>query len=109
MKPSKSESKRLGQWLRSLRKSRQLPLWSVASAAGMDSTLLSKIELGQRLPTEDQTRSFADFFKVSVEEMEARRLAERFLADCGDNPAIGKAVLLIREHASEYRTGSDEK
>lgn len=109
MTTNKSSPKRLGQWLRTLRKSRKLPLWSVASAAGMDSTLLSKIELGQRLPTEDQTRSFADFFKVSSKEMEAMRLAERFWAECGDSPAIGKAVLLIREHVSEYRVGRGEK
>lgn len=85
----------LGAWLRDLRKARELPLRSVAAVAEMDSTLLSKIELGQRLPTEEQTRAFARFFNVSFEDLEAKRLAERFCSHHGDSPAIGKAVVLI--------------
>lgn len=87
-----------------MRKARKLPLWSVASAAEMDSTLLSKIELGQRFPTETQTRALAGFFRVSFEEMEAQRLAERFWTDHRESPAVNKAALLIREQASVYLT-----
>lgn len=94
----------LGAWLRQLRKARKLPLRSVAAVAQMDSTLLSKIELGQRLPTTEQAKIFANFFKVPLEEMEAKRLAERFWMDHGDNPAAKKAALLIKEQAAEYKT-----
>ena len=81
-----------------------MPLRSIAAAAEMDSTLLSKIELGQRLPTEEQTRAFAKFFDVSFEELEAKRLAERFWSEHGDSPAIGKAAALITAAASERMT-----
>ena len=94
----------LGAWLRQLRTARQLPLRAVAGKAEMDSTLLSKIELGQRLPTEDQVQVLAEFFKVPFEEMEAKRLAERFWLDHGDSPAAGKAALLLREQAVGYKT-----
>lgn len=92
----------LGAWLRKLRKARELPLRAVAAAAEMDSTLLSKIELGKRLPTEDQTRAFAVFFNVSFEEMEAKRLTERFWMDHGGSPAAKKAAMMIRESAGKY-------
>ena len=97
----------LGSWLRQLRQVRKLPLRVVAAASEIDSTLLSKIELGQRLPTEAQTKAFAAFFKVPFEEMEAKRLAEKFWTDNSDNPAAKKAALLIREHLTEYKTKKD--
>ena len=99
----------LGAWLRQLRQDLNLPLRSVAAAAEIDSTLLSKIELGQRLPTEQQMRAFAAFFKVPPEEMEAKRLAEKFWTDHGENPAAGKAALLIKEKAAEYKTKKESK
>ncbi len=92
-----------------MRKARTLPLRVVAAAAEMDSTLLSKVELGQRLPTEEQTRAFAKFFKVSFEELEAKRLAERFWMEHGRNPVAVRAASLIKETAGEYRTGTSIK
>lgn len=94
----------LGALLRQLRKARKLPLRSVAAVTEMDSTLLSKIELGQRLPTEPQTKALAAFFAVPFEEMEAKRLAERFWMDHGESPAAERAASLIKEQAAEYKT-----
>jgi transcriptional regulator with XRE-family HTH domain len=85
-----------------MRKDRRLPLRSVAAAADMDSTLLSKIELGQRLPTEEQARALAAFFSLSFEVLEAKRLAERFWLEHGDSPAARRAVSLLREKAADY-------
>lgn len=92
----------IGALLRQLRKDRKLPLRTVAAAAEMDSTLLSKIELGQRLPTEDQLRAIAAFFNVSFKELEAKRLAERFWKEYGSSPAAKEVVNLISEQAVEY-------
>ena len=93
----------LGAALRKLREDRQLPLWKVAHAAEMDSTLLSKIELGQRLPTPEQTAALATFFRVAVTELESMRMAEKFLSDNGHNPeAAALALTRIRESAGEY-------
>jgi hypothetical protein len=89
--------------LRQMREDRQLPLWKVAHVAEMDSTLLSKIELGQRLPTQEQTEALANFFGLDVTELEGMRMAEKFLSDNGHNPAAAAlAVARIRESAGEY-------
>ena len=98
----------LGAWLRQLRQQRNLPLRSVAAGAEMDSTHLSKIELGQRLPTEAQTAALAKFFGVQVEEMEAKRIAARFLHDFGQHPAASRAIMILREQAGEY-TGDPQE
>ena len=75
----------------------------VAAAAGIDSTLLSKLELNQRLPTATQAQALARFFGVPVDEFEAMRIATKFWQDFGNNPAAAKAAHLVREQAAKYR------
>lgn len=58
----------LGKWLRELRNARGVPLRIVAAAAEMDTALLSKVELEQRLPTEKQTAAPASFFGIAPDE-----------------------------------------
>jgi transcriptional regulator with XRE-family HTH domain len=94
---------RLGPSLRALREKKGLPLWKVAHAAEMDSTLLSKIELGQRLPTSEQTALLARFFGVGETELESIRMAEKFLTDNGHNLAAAAiAAARIHESAGHY-------
>ncbi len=99
---SSSGAEELGGWLRELRQARGLPLRSVAAAAEIDSTLLSKIELGQRLPTEDQSRALASFFGVAADDLEAKRITARFWQENNSNPAAAKAAMMIRESAPAY-------
>jgi transcriptional regulator with XRE-family HTH domain len=99
----RQDSTRLGLSLRALREKGNLPLWKVAHAAQMDSTQLSKIELGQRLPTHEQTAALAKFFDVDATELESMRMAEKFLSDNGHNPAAAAlAVARIHDSAGEY-------
>lgn len=62
----------------------------------MDTAHLSKIELGQRLPTEAQSRALASFFRLPPEDLEAKRIAERFWKEHEGNPVATKAVSLLR-------------
>ena len=97
----------LGTFLRRLRQKRGVPLRVVAAAAEMDSTHLSKIELGDRLPTESQTKALAAFFQTPFEKLESRRLAERFWHECGASPAVWLAASLIKEQAAIYTVGKE--
>ncbi|MGA3265472.1 MAG: helix-turn-helix transcriptional regulator [Verrucomicrobiota bacterium] len=93
---------RLGDWLRELRELRGLPLREVAEASDMDLTHLHKIELGQRLPTEEQTSRLAKFFKLNEKETQARRIAEKFQNDYAEHPAVKKAIGILAEEAGIY-------
>jgi transcriptional regulator with XRE-family HTH domain len=94
---------RFGEWLRQLRASKDEPLRTVAAAADMDQAHLSKIELGQRLPTEEQTAKLARFFGVGETEAQARRMAEKFRQENTDNPkAAREAVCILAEEAGIY-------
>lgn len=93
----KSSPPRFGEWLRQLREERKLPLRAVAAAAEMDQAHLSKAELCQRLLTADQVAAIAKFFKVDGNEMEARRIAEKFRMDHADNPAALQALQMLND------------
>ena len=94
--------------LRDLRKGKGVPMWSVAAAAGMDSTLLSKIELGRRLPTGEQAAALARYFGVPAEEIQGALMAERFFKEAEKNPeAAARALARIEEGAGEYRVSKE--
>ncbi len=93
---------RFGEWLRELRQKKELALREVAAAVGMDQAHLSKAELGQRLPTEDQVKALAVLFKIKPEDMEARRLAEKLIRELEDSPAGAAAFNILREDPPSF-------
>lgn len=98
-------SQRFGDWLRELRQEKELTLRVVAEAADMDLAHLQKIELGQRLPTEEQTASLAKFFELDERETQARRIAERFRQEFEDHPAARDAIFMLAEEHRVYTVG----
>jgi len=98
-----SQPPRFGEWLRRLRVEKDVPLRTVAAAADMDQAHLSKIELGQRVPTEEQTARLARFFGLDETETQARRIAEKFHQEFQDNPkAVREAICILAESAGVY-------
>jgi helix-turn-helix protein len=89
----------LSTWLRKLRERRAVPLRIVAAAVDMDSTLLSKLEVGDRLPTGTQAEALAVYYGIATEEMRRRVLAARILHDYGSDPALTEALCIVREEA----------
>ncbi len=86
-------------WLRSLREECEVPLRVVAAAVDMDSTLLSKLEVGDRLPTDAQAKALAKHYKVSADEMRRRLVAARILDQFGNDPALHDAISMVRDNA----------
>ena len=89
--------------MRALREKAGVPGWLPAAAAGMDSALLSKIENGRRLPTQEQLAALAKFFKAPVGLLEMRRVSEDMMRRYGDHPHFAAATAILREEAGEYR------
>lgn len=95
-------SQRFGEWLRGLREGKELPLRVVAAAAEMDQAHLSKVELGQRLLTAEQAAAIAKFFDLDANEIEARRIVEKFRLEHADNPAAEQAIHMLHEGPAAY-------
>lgn len=95
-----------GDTIRVWRKQRGEPLRVVAAAVEIDSTLLSKIERGERLPTETQLVKFAEYFDVPLAELAARVIADRIVTEYGHQEgATLQALELVRERIASYQVG----
>jgi len=92
-----TEHKTSGEVLRTLRKQRGEPLRVVAAAIEVDPTLLSKIERGQRFPTEAQVAKLAKYFGVPLDELAAYVIADRIVTKYGRQPATLQAAKMVRE------------
>lgn len=84
----------LGQLLRQLRADRGEPLRIVAAAARMDSTLLSRIERGERLPTPAQLEALALHLGADPTELETLATASRLLRRHGSDSVIRAAEVI---------------
>ena len=102
MARQRKASQTFGEWLRQMREAKKIPLRVVAAAAEMDQAHLSKAELGQRLLTSEQAAAIAKFFKIDANEMEARRIAEKFRTEHADNPAALQAVQMLHDEPMPY-------
>lgn len=93
-----------GEMIREWRKQRGEPLRVVAAAIEIDSTLLSKLERGERLPTTAQVAKFSDYFEIPLEELTAQVIAEKIVAEYGPHTATLQAVDIVKERAAAYQT-----
>jgi transcriptional regulator with XRE-family HTH domain len=93
-----------GDTIRAWRKQRGEPLRVVAAAIEIDSTLLSKIERGERLPTQAQLARFADYFGVALDELAAQVIADKIILEYGEHRGATLAALkIVRERIVPYQ------
>jgi transcriptional regulator with XRE-family HTH domain len=97
-----------GETIRAWRKQRDEPLRVVAAAVKIDSTLLSKIERGERLPTEVQLARFAEYFNVPLDKLSAQVIADRIISEYGYKEATLQALNIVRERVAPYRVETNE-
>jgi transcriptional regulator with XRE-family HTH domain len=90
------------QWLRSCRDQRGFVLRDVAEKTGLDFTLLSRFETGERIPTEEQADTLAKFFRADKTEAHALRIAGQFRRKFADHPAARAAILRLAEEEGVY-------
>lgn len=99
---SSASATTFSQWLRSCREQRTLVLRDVAEKTGLDFTLLSRIETGERIPTEEQADTLAKFFRADKTEAHALRIAGQFRKKFAAHPAARAAILRLAEDEGVY-------
>ncbi|HHJ50419.1 MAG TPA: helix-turn-helix domain-containing protein [Phaeodactylibacter sp.] len=99
--------KQLHRWLRNSREQLGISLSEAAGRTGMDKTLLSKIEHGKRLPTEEQARQLAQLYQLPPEDVLTLRMAEKIVGLVGYGPRALK-VLSVAESRIQYLIRAQE-
>lgn len=92
----------LGQYLRELRKDKEQTLHQVSIGTDIDSPLLSKLERGERLPTDEQIKKLAKYYKVAETNLKVKATAERIIKEYGVNDTTYEAVNLVMEQITPY-------
>lgn len=92
----------LGQYLRELRKDKGQTLHQVSVGTDIDSPLLSKLERGERLPTDEQIKKLAKYYKVAETNLKIKATAERIIKEYGVNDTTYEAVNLVMEQITPY-------
>jgi transcriptional regulator with XRE-family HTH domain len=75
-----------GEYLHQLRIERQLPLRTVADKLGIDISLLSKIEHGERFVQGHMLSGVADLFNLNYRELQIQFLNLKLEEEFGDEP-----------------------
>ncbi len=92
----------LGQYLRELRKEKDETLYKVSKGSDIDSPLLSKLERGERLPTDEQIKKLAKYYKVAEADLKVKATAERIIKEYGVNDTTYEAINLVIEQITPY-------
>ena len=92
----------LGRYLRELRKDKGQTLHQVSVVTDIDSPLLSKLERGERLPTDDQIKKLAKYYKVAETNLKVKATAERIIKEYGVNDTTYEAVRMVEEQITPY-------
>jgi transcriptional regulator with XRE-family HTH domain len=92
----------IGERLRYLRKQKEDTLNNVSEASGINLTILSKIERGERLPTREQLSSLANYYKYNKSELKTLLIAEKIIKDYGISVDTHKAISLVEKQIIKY-------
>lgn len=105
--------KSIGSNLRSLREEAELTLKEVALAVHLDVSLLSKLERGVRLPTEEQCHALADFYGLAPDVLAKERLLSKVYSDLKKqariDPKAGRDLLeaILKECCPQFVPGAE--
>lgn len=92
MSKSKESSQEIGVYLHRLRKERKLTLKEVSIYLGIDVSMLSKIEHGERQIQAYQLSSIAEFFNLDFRQLQIEFLIQRIHLEYGDQPYLKESL-----------------
>jgi len=86
-----------GAYIHQLRTEHQYSLKKVADKLGVDISLLSKIEHGERQVQGHMLKPIADLFKLNYKEIQIQFLNQKIEADYGDEKFFNEVIMHIYE------------
>lgn len=100
-------SKTIGQTLRELREGKDLLLREVGAKLSIDPTILSKIERDERMPTKEQVKALADFYKEQKNEVIIAWLSDKLVHEM-ENEDLALQAMLVAEEKIKNKKKSNQ-
>ncbi len=98
---SNRSSNSFGEYIRSLREDRNLPLRKVAAALDIDTSTLSKIEKNERNANEEIIQKLASVFNVDKGDLRVRYMSDKITYQLIDEED-GMQILKVAEQKIRY-------
>jgi len=83
----------IGSYLQNLRKERKMSLREVAEHIGIDVSMLSKIEHGERQLQSHMLKGISEIFEVDFRKLQINYLSSRIKNEFGEEPFLKEVVL----------------
>ncbi len=90
-------NKTIGTILRELRSEKGLLLREVGAELSIDPTILSKIERNERMPTKEQVKALAGFYKEQKNEVIIAWLSDKLVKEIQDEDLALQAIQVAEE------------
>lgn len=92
----------VGEYIRNLRKSKDMLLRELASSLSLDQAILSKIETGERKATREQISAISDYFKIKDDELKILWLSDKVIYELKDEEQLADKVFKVSEERIKY-------
>lgn len=91
----------IGLYLQNLRKERKMSLREVAEHIGIDVSMLSKIEHGERQLQSHMIVPLADFFQIDYKTIQILFINQKILQEYGNEPFFEDSLKRILKNRKE--------
>lgn len=88
------KSTQFGSYIKGLREAKSLPQRLVAHKLNIDTSTLSKIELGERQITLEMIKGLSEILDVNFKELQIKFISEKILSDYAGQPFFKDALSL---------------
>jgi transcriptional regulator with XRE-family HTH domain len=86
-----------GSYIHGLRKEKKYSLKIVADKLGIDISMLSKIENGERQLQSHMLNGLSELFNLDYKEMQIQLLNQRIENEFGDEPFFLEAITILKQ------------
>jgi transcriptional regulator with XRE-family HTH domain len=84
-----------GNYLKEIRESKNIPQRIVAHAINVDTSTLSKMELGERQITTAMLPGLAEVLDLDVKELQIKYISEKIFIDFKDQKYLKDSLILL--------------
>ena len=89
------KSVEFGAYIKAQREEKGIPQRIVAHALNVDTSTLSKMELGERQILISMIKRLADSLEIDYKDLQIKYIAEKIISELGEQPFLKEAINVI--------------
>ncbi len=89
------KSVEFGAYIKAQREEKGIPQRIVAHALNVDTSTLSKMELGERQILISMIKPLADSLEIDYKDLQIKYIAEKIISELGEQPFLKEAINVI--------------